>query len=531
MNDDYVKFIRYGQHFVERNGTGVLAFINPHGFLDNPTFRGMRWHLLRTFDSIYTIDLHGNSKKKETAPDGSEDQNVFDIMQGVSINFFIKTGKKKDAELGRVYHADLYGKREFKYRFLSQNTLKTVNFTELKPGKPFLFFVPKNDSGKGEYEEGFKIDDLFGVNVTGIVTARDSLVISNDRDELLRRIQRFTDFNYTDSETRNHFFGGKKSGKYPAGDSRSWSLSAARRKIKDNDHLAFIRSISYRPFDTRSIYYSTDMVDWGREKYMQHFLKGDNVGLVIPKINKEDNCFFIADKIIAHKLCSAYDSNSIFPLYLYPEETGQITIGDPSASRTPNLNKKLVQQIADRVGLKFVPEREETHDKFSPLDLLDYIYAVLHSPSYREKYREFLKVDFPRVPFPAGPDSFWKLVELGGELRQVHLLESRVVGEYITQYPEDGSNLVEKLQYVDGNVYINDTQYFANVPQVVWEFYIGGYQPAQKWLKDRKGRELSFEDILHYQKIIVALHETDRLIKEVDKVGVEKAQDVEEVDR
>ena len=174
------------------------------------------------------------------------------------------------------------------------------------------------------------------------------------------------------------------------------------------------------------------------------------------------------------------------------------------------------------------PFKGEQLEEFAPIDILDYIYAVLHSPTYRSTYKEFLKIDFPRVPYPKNKDSFWQLVKLGGELRQIHLLESPTVEQYITQYPIDGDNVVEKIRFdpnhsppLQGRVYINDTQYFDKVPQIAWEFYIGGYQPAQKWLKDRKGRKLEFDDILHYQKIIVALSETDRLMKEIDEVEIE----------
>ncbi|MFZ1582642.1 MAG: type ISP restriction/modification enzyme, partial [Saprospiraceae bacterium] len=206
--------------------------------------------------------------------------------------------------------------------------------------------------------------------------------------------------------------------------------------------------------------------------------------------------------------------------YLYPETNGQLTI-DQTAERTPNLNPEIVKQIAEKLGSTFTNEKETTKDTFAPIDILDYIYAVLHSPTYREKYKEFLKIDFPRVPYPKDKDTFWQLVKLGGEIRQIHLLESPTVEQYITQYPEDGDNIVTKPKYVDSKVYINDTQYFDNVPQIAWDFYIGGYQPAQKWLKDRKDRKLEFDDILHYQKIIVALAETDRLMKEIDKIHIE----------
>jgi predicted helicase len=206
-----------------------------------------------------------------------------------------------------------------------------------------------------------------------------------------------------------------------------------------------------------------------------------------------------------------------FPLYLYPENKDQQSTD--GSKRRPNLNPEIVTAIAKGLGLQFTDEKEDTPNTFAPIDLLDYIYAVLHSPEYREKYKEFLKIDFPRVPYPADAENFWQLVQLGGELRQIHLLESDVVETPITQYPEDGDNVVVKPLYRDGSVFINDTQYFSGVPEIAWNFYIGGYQPAQKWLKDRKGRELSYEDIFHYQKIIVALTETARIMEEIDIIG------------
>ena len=266
------------------------------------------------------------------------------------------------------------------------------------------------------------------------------------------------------------------------------------------------------------VYYDIKIVERAREKVMQHYLYGESIGLLVTKAY-QDNGFkhiFITNKISeAIFLSGTTASNAMnIPLYYYPEKAQQ-TIGQTS-ERTPNLNAEIVQQIAEILGLTFTNEKETTENTFAPIDILDYIYAVLHSPTYREKYKEFLKIDFPRVPYPKDKDTFWQLVKLGGEIRQIHLLESPTVENYITQYPIDGDNVVQKPLFQDGRVYINDTQYFDNVPEIAWNFYIGGYQPAQKWLKDRKGRKLEFDDILHYQKIIVALFETDRLMKEID---------------
>lgn len=544
LNDDYVKFIRYGQHFIEKNGSGVLAYINPHGFLDNPTFRGMRWHLLNTYDKIYTIDLHGNSKKKETAPDGSADVNVFDIMQGVSINIFIKTGKKKNKELGKVFHFDLYGKREAKYDFLYDNSLKDVAFQELKPEKPFLFFVPKNQKGSKQYDNGFRVDELFSLNVTGIVTARDGFVIDFEKSILKNRIEDFADQNQSDDFIRRKYFGNKKDGKYLAGDSRGWQMTEARKEISKFNHLEVIKKVAYRIFDDRYIYYHNSMVDWGREKHMYHFIEKNNIGIDLCRQLVSDNYthIFITNKIVDDSFVSnkSRERGYVYPLYVYPEANEKQT-SHQSTERTPNLKAAIVKQIAEKVRLTFTNEKETTKDTFAPIDILDYIYAVLHSPTYREKYKEFLKIDFPRVPYPKDAATFWQLVKLGGAIRQIHLLESQTVEQFITKYPVAGDNVVGKISfepyvyaatvpdengemhYPDylGAVYINDTQFFADVPVVAWEFYIGGYQPAQKWLKDRKGRTLEYEDILHYQKIIVALTETNRLMQEIDKVAIE----------
>jgi predicted helicase len=410
LNDDYVKFLRYGQHFIEKNGSGVLAFINPHGFLDNTTFRGMRWHLLKTYDKIYTIDLHGNSKKKETAPDGSSDVNVFDIMQGVAITIFVKTGKKKSKQLGEVFHYDLYGKRDLKYNFLSNKSLKDIQFKQLSPQKPFMFFVPKDNTGWEDYDKGFRVNELFTVNVTGVLTARDSVVIDMDKNNLLSRIKKFADIQYSDEEIRHLLFPNKKDGKYLAGDSRGWKLAEARKRIIENNHDTIIRDIDYRPFDVRKIYYSNDMVDWGRQKYMHHFIVGNNIGLMICRQTAIDSWEHIGitkniadDSRVSNR---SKERGYILPLYIYQENNKQHTI-EETRDRKPNLNGEIIKQITVKLGLTFTNEKESTENTVVPVDILDYIYAVLHSLTYREKYKEFLKIDFPRVPYPKDKNKFW----------------------------------------------------------------------------------------------------------------------------
>ncbi len=513
MDDDYIKFIRYGQHYIDKNGSGVLAYISNNSFLDGITHRQMRKHLLESFDKIYILDLHGNAKKKEVYPDGSPDQNVFDIMQGVSINIFVKTNKKKKTELGEVYHFDLQGKRNHKYETLNNSTISEIKWEKLVYSQPYYFFVPKDFELIKNYEKGFKVNEVLNSNSNGVETKCDALAIQFSNQKLQTVINDF------EIETVDFL----KSKYKEKQDSSGWTFARAKESIL-NDTFKQVK-INYRPFDVKETIITKNSGGFiGRSRFevMQHLLQ-PNIGLIIPRQTTQDYRHnFITDKIIEGNFTASaklFGTGCLFPLYLYPESNGQQTI-EPTTERVPNLNKEIVKRIAEKLDLTFTNEKETTVNTFAPIDILDYIYAVLHSPTYRETYNEFLKIDFPRVPYPKDKDTFWHLVKMGGEIRQIHLLESPTVEQYITQYPTDGDNVVGKPKYNDGKVFINDTQYFDNVPQVAWEFYIGGYQPAQKWLKDRKDRKLEFDDILHYQKIIVALSETDRLMKEIDKIEI-----------
>ncbi|MFZ4726158.1 MAG: type ISP restriction/modification enzyme, partial [Paludibacter sp.] len=511
INDDYVKFIRYGQHFIEKNGSGVLAFINPHGFLDNPTFRGMRWNLLKTFDKIYTIDLHGNSKKKETAPDGSADVNVFDIEQGVSINFFIKTGKKKPNELGQVFHYDLFGKRELKYDFLLENSIETIKFDNFTPFKSSFLFKKIDETELLKYNNGINPIELFKINVMGFQTHRDEFCIDDSKNALAKKLFEFSQNKNSEFEIENE---------YCIKSSTDFNIRKAQEVLLKADLINEIISCGYRPFDSKYIYFDKIVVDRPRKELLIHSKNKENILLGIGRqglaIGDIEWCLTTVSRSPVDANIFRRGGVNLFPLYLYPEQNAQQTIGSGSYSppleglgevRTPNLNAEIVNQIAEKLGLRFVTEKETSPSpsegggqEFAPIDILDYIYAVLHSPTYREKYKEFLKIDFPRVPYPrrdvaCGVSVFWQLVKLGGELRQIHLLESPTVEKYITQYPIGGDNVVVKPIFRGsdltgfqnllglGRVYINETQYFDNVPELAWNFYIGGYQPAQKWLK------------------------------------------------
>lgn len=510
LDDDYIKFIRFGEYNIEKTGFGILAYISNNSFIDGVTHRQMRKNLLVTFDNIYVLDLHGSSKKKETALDGSTDQNVFDIMQGVSINLFVKTIKKQNDVLAEVKHFDLFGTREIKYQILVKSN-DIIKWNKLDYKQPYYFFVPKDFSNEKEYIKGFKTNDLFQNYSSGVETAKDQLVINTSKSTLLKTIENFKTYSAS-----------KLSDIYNQGIEK---INQVQRDIRQNNYT--ISKICYRPFDNRNIIYSdlSQGILW-RPKYeiMQNLLNKKNVALIISKFQSTFNFQHIFISNIIAERCSislqTKETSYVFPLYIYPNTDEQHTIFG-NTSREANLNPDILKEITKKIGFNFIPEKEPKKNTFAPIDILDYIYAVLHSPTYRDKYKEFLKIDFPRVPYPKDEATFWELVKLGGELREIHLLESKVVNKFITSFPVKGDNKIVKITYAEEKVWINKTQYFDNVPELAWKFYIGGYQPAQKWLKDRKERQLTTEDIQHYQKIIVALYETDRLMKEIDKINFE----------
>jgi predicted helicase len=434
---------------------------------------------------------------------------------------------------------------------------------------------------------GFKVNELFLKNSSGVQTDRDTLFIDSNKENLVKKIKKLLS-----NELDNNFVN-----EYNVKNSSGFNL--LQRIVNATFDANKIMKINYRPFDLLNIYYDEKLIIRAGYESNRNLLNS-NIALIVKRGFDEDNAApafitkFISDRRFWTRP-GMQGAESIFPLYLYPENKSETELADNQKSleakleeakmhaenfekifpqmqkmynalpnptedltkyykeqekhlqkleakvelfkqqllattsqnlfeeekRRPNLNTEIVAQIAKKLGLTFTNEKEASKDTFAPIDLLDYIYVVLHSPTYREKYKEFLKIDFPRVPYPKDVTTFWHLVKLGGQIRQIHLLESPTVENYITQYPINGDNVVSKVKYFEGKVYINDTQYFDNVPQIAWEFYIGGYQPAQKWLKDRKDRKLDFDDIFHYQKIIVALVETYRLMKEIDGIEIE----------
>lgn len=527
LQDDYMKFIRFAEWRINQTGEGVLGYITNHGYLDNPTFRGMRQHLMQTFDEIYVLDLHGNSKKKEKSPDGEKDENIFDIQQGVAILLTVKvktgTGEARKAP-ARVFHADLWGRREIydgdqltggKYNWLWQNSAETTPWQELNPSSPFYLFRLQNDELMVEYEKGPKITDILLLNGWGIATRKDYLLVDFDKTVLTTRFENIRKLPLDEAKE-----------KYGFKDSPHWSLETARKQMS-TDASDSVRPILFRPFDSRFVFYEKCMIERGDHRYglMRHMFDR-NLSLITVRraeVSGIPNHFFCSDQMSVLHSTSAKEGNFVFPLYLYPAADEL----DTAAGRRPNISPAFLKALAE----KLEAPQEGPHGLpkgVTPEDIFHYAYAVFHSPIYRTRYAEFLKIDFPRLPLTSNRDMFFSLAALGGELVGLHLMESPKLNDLITEFPEKGSDSVEKVMFAvvadpqatsdSGRVWINPTQYFGGVPAAVWSFYIGGYQVCDKWLKDRKGRTMTYEDIQHYQKIVVALNETIRLMAEIDKV-------------
>ena len=477
LNDDYVKFMRFSENILCKSKQAILAFINPHGFINNPTFRGMRWHLLSSFNEIYILDLHGNSNRKEKCPDGSKDENVFDIQQGVSINIFIKYSNKNASSLATVYHADLWGLRNEKYKFLFEHDISNVEFKKVNVCGPEFNFTPTDISLKGKYSEGFPIDELFCNYSVGIVTSKDKILIGKTPDEVISQVEEYY-------------------------------------KIKADCNL--VHPIYYRPFDQRYIYYDTNLLERSRENIMPSFFE-DNIGLITGRSNKGDDCshFLVSDMMSELKCGERTAGSALFPLYIYSK-------GIDGKKKELNLNMQIVNKIEVLLKEKMIYDNR-TENGFHPEDLLAYVYAVLYLEKYREKYKKFLNANFPRIPYPDDINVFNKLVSYGKKLIQFHLIHNDLQKDY------DDRKLIgktiEKVAYKDRRVYVNKIDCFDDIDDNIWQFTMCGYQPVQKWLKDRRGCVLTTDEIKKFRKMleniartidIMAKMENDETIKRVN---------------
>ena len=512
LQDDYVKFIRFAQWKIDQAGEGILGFITNHSYLDNPTFRGMRRSLMKSFNEIYILDLHGNSLKKEKCPDGSKDQNVFDIRQGVAIAIFIKKrGKRKDY---KVYHSDLWGLRNYKNNWLQTNYLKTTKWKRISPKPESYFFIPRDDRLLEKYQGFPKITEIFPVNSVGIVTARDKLTIKRTSNEVWNTVQTFA--NMDKELARIAYSLGK--------DTRDWKVELAQKDLI-NGGLDKNKTVPilYRPFDVRHTYYtgkSRGFHCMPRPEVMRHMLK-ENLGLITARSNKSNDMdhFFCTNLIMETKCGESTTQSCIFPLYVYPDSNQKnlFISEEKSKEKQPNLNNNL-----------FVTLEGVLNSRIAPEDIFYYIYTVLYSNDYRAKYSEFLKLDFPRIPFTKDYDLFSRMAKLGERLVHLHLLQSEELDAPLVKSQGKGDNVVAKLRYnaKEKLVYYNPTQYFEGVSREIWEYQIGGYQVCNKWLKDRKGKRLSAGDIRNYCRICNALQKTIEIQKEIDNLYPEVEKEI-----
>ncbi|MBM3227780.1 hypothetical protein FJZ27_02865 [Candidatus Peribacteria bacterium] len=518
LGDDYVKFIRFSQWKIAQAGEGIVAMITNNGFLDNPTFRGMRYQLMEEFDEIYCLNLHGSTTKKDAAPGGGRDESIFNIQTGTCITFFVKKKKKQGC---RVFYKDKYGLKSEKFSYLLETFFEALEWEELQPKKQYYFFTNKKFGGSGEYEEYWQVNNIFSVNTAGFVTGKDKITIDFDQEGIWNNISFMAEQN--EHEIRSHF--GLKSK-----DARDWTVPTAKKDVVKNLKKEFVRKCLYRPFDQRFTFYtgnSRGIFASPQIRVMKNFLSAANLGLVASKVNRQASLgyFFVSKEITDfHILDNAGDSSSSFPLYIYPETTQTNLLGE--IERESNINPVFVKDFSDKLGMTPRPE-----------EMFYYIYAIFHSPEYRKRYSAQLKIDFPRLPLTSNTKLFRVLVQHGNLLVNLHLLGENPFDSSKTIFDEpkewnvkiggkcpngfeDWKVAEVRYEEKEGRVYVNAGQYFEGVEKEVWKFMIGGYQVCEKWLKDRKKAEriLSTDDLKHYMKIVVSLRETIRFMQEIDAV-------------
>ncbi|MFL6264199.1 MAG: type ISP restriction/modification enzyme [Thermoanaerobaculia bacterium] len=484
LQNDYLKFLRFAQWKADQAGEGIVALVTDHGYLDNPTFRGVRRSLLQTFDELYLLDLHGNGKKKERAPDGSKDANVFrDVRQGAAVAVLVKRpGLPK-----RVLRADLWGSRAAKLRWLEEHDVETTPWTEIDPQGPAFLFAPRDAALEREYRRGVSLPEIFPVHSVGIVTGRNAFAIDTDPTELERRVGRLRSETVPDEVVR-HEWGAEDKGRC--------RLDRARGRIRaDADWRSRFRRILFQPFDWRTVFYEDSVVERPRKEVMRHLLVPGSLGLVAPRQHKEEPGALVTGTLVAHKAVSAFDINSVFPLYLYSEG------GLYGARREPNLDEAFLGRMKDRLG-----------EEPSPELVLQYVYATLYSVPYRRRYADLLRVDFPRIPLPPDRGAFLELAGLGAVLIDLHLLDSDRLDRPAVRFEEGSGTLDGRREYRDGRLIVNaGGQAFEGISREVWEYRIGGYQVLDRWLAGRSGRALRQKELQEFGRIAEALRWTVEL--------------------
>ena len=513
LQSDYVKFIRWAQWRIDKNGEGVIGYIVNNSFLEGVTFRRMRQSLMKSFNAIYCFNLHGSSRVGEIVPVDETDENVFDIQQGTVILLCVK--KRDNIAPAKIYYADVWGSREKKYRILSETDIQTTEWQVLHSTSPFYRFFPQHITPDQEviYRQGWQVKDIFQESSIGILTARDKLAIHWTAEQVHETI---TDFvSLSEGEAREKY--GLRE------DTQDWKVHLAQADLRDHpDAEQHIQPIHYRPFDTRWTYYTGQSRGFhcAPRPIIMSYLQKENLALCTHRSLRSAITWqhvFIANGITDGNCISNKDGPThVFPLYLYPnpEELGL------STERSLNFKPAFLTALSEALAL---PQSApfKLPQGISPEEILAYIYAVLYSPTYRGRYYESLKYEFPCIPLPQDIAHFRSLAALGQRLIDSHLLkEVAPVGSEVPvlhRFEGEGDGVVSRLRYLDGRVWINPTQYFTDVPVAVWEYEIGAYQVCEKWLKDRKGEVLRHAEVRQYRSILVAVAETLRVVEAIDR--------------
>ncbi|AHH11707.1 N-6 DNA methylase (plasmid) [Borrelia coriaceae] len=507
LNDDYVKFIRFAEHKFEKPEEGLIGIITNNGYLDNITFRGMRYHLLSTFDEIYILNLHGNLRKKEKTDDNKIDENIFDIQTGVAIAIFAKyKDELKKNQLAHIYYKSIRGKREEKYNFLDRNNIFSIDFEKLEYCPPNYFFIKKDSSNADIYSKGISLIDIFIEKNSGIKTKKDRIAIDYTEKELLKKLNNFAYLSEQDARIKYDI---KK-------DSMFWKLTEVQEFLKTtNINPSYIKEISYRPFDSRFTYYSKNpgVVIEPRYKLMRHLLEiENNIGLITTRLLSSNNfchaliTFKISDMCIVSNRTK--ESSYVFPLYVKEDQ---------------GVFKDIVKENFKTTFRAFI--NTKYGKKFTPEEILSYIYAVLYSSTYRTRFVEFLKIDFPQIIFVDNIEIFLKLSDLGKRLIDAHLLKytsklNSNIGVHIIDLNQNPNKVIANILYKEevNELYYNDTSKLINIPIEVYEYTIGSYQVLKSYLKYRKGRILGINEIEHLEKVAKVIHFTINIQREIDSI-------------
>jgi len=498
LSDDYIKFIRFAHWKISQTGKGIFGYITNNSYLSGIIHRGMRKELLSTFDEIYILNLHGSSRIGEETPEGGKDENVFDIQQGVAIAIYVKL--EKPLKEKKVCYADVWGLRDTKYKYLRENDVTSTDWLTLEPREPQYFFVPKDFELQEEYDKFWKVTDIFKVWSSGVKTHRDHFVVGFTREEITQRLKVFTG-NLSDEFVKESL---------KLKDTYTW-ISEARQAVKGKSLEDKIYPYAHRPFDNRWICYEPTLINRTRLPFMRNLIMENLALCTMRQVVGDSFRHALVTNVIndLNILTSHHVSQATFPLFLYG--TSDIPKGTllkmPKPERTPNFTPEFLQAVKEALGTEPTPE-----------EIFYYIYAVLYSPTYRKRYEEFLKIEFPRVPLTKDYEKFKNLSELGKELVELHLLKHPSLSETKIGFPVSGSNTVEKVRYDEETrrVYFNKGQYFEGVSKAVWVYQIGGYQVLAKYLMYRKKRELSLEEIEHYRRMAKAIERTIEVQEEVD---------------